>query len=199
MRSRTVFLLLGQVFLLVERSHSKFLEHFKYKILANDGSRNQCKLKYLDFPCKYREASEARPTKWVKSRLLVRQSVTFANITAGLFQCQQITPGWYFHSGRSRRQRHRLHRFHRDFSQENVWNYLAISGADAPNLFHTRSQYRGVSFAIGGLESWRSVTTLPNILKVFNPNIVGGSVNVGGEFERGTNLNLARYLWPAPA
>ena len=51
-----------------------------------------------------------------------------------------------------------------------------------------------MSFAIGGLESWRSVTTLPNILKVFNPNIVGGSVNVGGEFERGTNLNLARYL-----
>ena len=48
---------------LVERSHSKFMEHFKYKILANDGSRNQCKLKYLDFPCKYREASEARPAK----------------------------------------------------------------------------------------------------------------------------------------
>ena len=70
---------------------------------------------------------------------------------------------------------------------------MTISGADAPNLFHTRNQYRGVSFAIGGLESWRTVTTLPNILKVFNPNIVGGSVNVGGEFERGTNLNLARW------
>ena len=63
MRSGAVFVLLGQVFLLVERSHCKFFEHFKYKILANDGSRNQCKLKYLDFPCKYREKSETRPTK----------------------------------------------------------------------------------------------------------------------------------------
>ena len=63
MRSGAVFVLLGQVFLLVERSHCKFFEHFKYKILANDGSRNQCKLKYLDFPCKYREKSEPRPTK----------------------------------------------------------------------------------------------------------------------------------------
>ena len=68
---------------------------------------------------------------------------------------------------------------------------ILILGADSPNLFHTRSQYRGVSFAIGALESWRRVTTIPNILKVFNPHIVGGSVNVGGEFDRGTNLNLA--------
>ena len=73
------------------------------------------------------------------------------------------------------------------------WSRTTLGG-DAPNLFHTRNQYRGVSFAIGSLGTWRTVTTLPNILKVFNPHIAGGSVNIGGEFDRGTNLNLARYL-----
>ena len=73
------------------------------------------------------------------------------------------------------------------------FHFITIPGADAPNLFHTRSQYRGVSFAIGAWETWRTITTLPNILKVFNPAVVGGSVNIGGEFDRGTNLNLARY------
>ena len=60
------------------------------------------------------------------------------------------------------------------------------------NLFKSREQYRGVSFAIGASESWCRVATLPNFLRVFNPNLVGGSVNTGGEFDAGSNLNLAR-------
>ena len=68
---------------------------------------------------------------------------------------------------------------------------IGSTGANSPNLFKAREQYRGVSFAIGAAESWRTVTTIPNILRVFNHQLVGGSVNVGGEFDEGSNLNLA--------
>ena len=63
---------------------------------------------------------------------------------------------------------------------------------NAPNLFKSREQYRGVSFATGAAETWRTVTTIPNLLRVFNPELVGGSVNIGGE--KGSNLNLARFV-----
>ena len=69
---------------------------------------------------------------------------------------------------------------------------IGSTGANAPNLFKSREQYRGVSFAIGASETWCTVATLPNFLRVFNPNLVGGSVNTGGEFDAGSNLNLAR-------
>lgn len=68
---------------------------------------------------------------------------------------------------------------------------IGATGADAPNIFHAREQYRGISFAMGAKESWRTVTTLPNMLKVFNPYIAGGSVVTGDEFAKGSNLNLA--------
>jgi len=68
---------------------------------------------------------------------------------------------------------------------------IGSTGALAPNFFKTREQYRGVSFAIGQTGNWQTVTTLPNILKQFNPRIVGGSTNVGGENDPGSNLNLA--------
>ena len=70
---------------------------------------------------------------------------------------------------------------------------LRVAGGDAPNLFHTREQYRGVSFAMGAVGSWRTTTTLPNILKLFNPRLAGGSTNPGpgDETSRGNNLNLA--------
>ena len=70
---------------------------------------------------------------------------------------------------------------------------IGSTGANAPNLFKTREQYRGVSFAVGSAETWRTVTTIPNFLRVFNPKLVGGSINVGGEFDKGSNLNLARF------
>ena len=71
---------------------------------------------------------------------------------------------------------------------------IGSTGANAPNLFKSREQYRGVSFAIGAAETWRTVTTIPNLLRVFNPKLVGGSVNTGGAFEKGSNLNLARLV-----
>jgi hypothetical protein len=37
-------------------------------------------------------------------------------------------------------------------------------------LFYGR-EYREVSFSVGGQTTWREVVTLPNILKIFNPNL----------------------------
>ena len=69
---------------------------------------------------------------------------------------------------------------------------IGSTGASALNLLNNIKQYRRVSFAQGAAESWRTVTTLPNILRVFNPLLFGGSLNIGGEFDDGSNLNLAR-------
>ncbi|XP_065123542.1 phospholipase B1, membrane-associated-like [Paramisgurnus dabryanus] len=52
-------------------------------------------------------------------------------------------------------------------------------GAKAKNLVQLFSEERGVSWSIGGDETLEMVTTLPNILKKFNPNVFG--------FSKGTN------------
>jgi len=68
---------------------------------------------------------------------------------------------------------------------------IGSTGALAENIFHTQTEYRGVSFAIGARETWKTVMTLPNIIREFNPSLVGGSTNVGTVDQRGSNLNLA--------
>ncbi|KAM9341551.1 phospholipase B1, membrane-associated-like [Symphorus nematophorus] len=52
-------------------------------------------------------------------------------------------------------------------------------GAKAKNLLQLRTEYRGVSWSIGGDSSLETVTTLPNILKKFNPKIKGMSLGRG--------------------
>jgi phospholipase B1 len=42
-------------------------------------------------------------------------------------------------------------------------------------LFKNGREYREVSFSVGGQTTWREVVTLPNILKIFNPNLYGAS------------------------
>jgi len=69
---------------------------------------------------------------------------------------------------------------------------MSASGASSPSLLQIREQYRGVSFSIGAYQNWRTVTTLPNILRVFNPSLAGGSVNLGDREEEGNNLNLCQ-------
>lgn len=49
--------------------------------------------------------------------------------------------------------------------------------ANARNLFQIGSEDRGLSWSIGGQDTWRQVLTLPNILKVYNPKIYGYSLN----------------------
>ncbi|XP_055486724.1 phospholipase B1, membrane-associated [Leucoraja erinacea] len=52
-------------------------------------------------------------------------------------------------------------------------------GARARNLFELPMQYQGVAWSIGGDKGLEAVTTLPNILKKFNPNIYGYSSGIG--------------------
>ncbi|KAL2099031.1 hypothetical protein ACEWY4_005511 [Coilia grayii] len=49
-------------------------------------------------------------------------------------------------------------------------------GAKAKHLGQLRDEERGVSWSIGGDETLETVTTLPNILKKFNPNVYGFSM-----------------------
>ncbi|XP_051881411.1 phospholipase B1, membrane-associated [Pristis pectinata] len=61
-------------------------------------------------------------------------------------------------------------------------------GAQAKNLFQLRTQYQGVSWSIGGDKTLEAVTTLPNILKKFNPNIYGFASGIG---KRKSKFNVA--------
>ncbi|XP_044023166.1 phospholipase B1, membrane-associated isoform X2 [Siniperca chuatsi] len=61
-------------------------------------------------------------------------------------------------------------------------------GAKAKNLLQLRTEYRGVSWSIGGDKTLETVTTLPNILKKFNPKIKGMSK---GQGKRQTGFNMA--------
>ncbi|XP_056284895.1 phospholipase B1, membrane-associated-like [Pseudoliparis swirei] len=55
----------------------------------------------------------------------------------------------------------------------------AGTGAKAKNLFGLNKDYKGVSWSIGGDKSLETVTTLPNILKKFNPSLKGFSTGQG--------------------
>ncbi|XP_078256068.1 phospholipase B1, membrane-associated-like [Rhinoraja longicauda] len=61
-------------------------------------------------------------------------------------------------------------------------------GARARNLFELSMQYQGVSWSIGGDKRLEAVTTLPNILKKFNPNIYGYASGIG---KRKSKFNVA--------
>ncbi|XP_067841234.1 phospholipase B1, membrane-associated [Heptranchias perlo] len=61
-------------------------------------------------------------------------------------------------------------------------------GARAKNLFELQTQYQGVSWSNGGDKSLETVTTFPNVLKKFNPNIYGFSTGIG---KRKSNFNVA--------
>ncbi|XP_053192692.1 phospholipase B1, membrane-associated-like [Scomber japonicus] len=51
----------------------------------------------------------------------------------------------------------------------------AATGAKAKNVFDLNKEYKGVSWSIGGDATLETVTTLPNILKKFNPSLKGFS------------------------
>jgi len=71
---------------------------------------------------------------------------------------------------------------------------IASVGAVSTNIFKIYTEFRGISFAGGGLGNWESVVTLPNILRLFNPQLEGGSTVFGpehSEFKRGNHYNLA--------
>ncbi|XP_060710482.1 phospholipase B1, membrane-associated-like [Hemiscyllium ocellatum] len=65
------------------------------------------------------------------------------------------------------------------------------AGARPNNLFDVLTQYRGLSWSIGGDENITTVTTLTNILREFNPSLVGYSNGTGREDTPQAFLNQA--------
>ncbi|XP_054617588.1 phospholipase B1, membrane-associated-like isoform X1 [Dunckerocampus dactyliophorus] len=59
------------------------------------------------------------------------------------------------------------------------------------NVLDVLTQYRGLSWSIGGDGNLTTVTTLPNILKHFNPNVTGYSVGRGKQHTPHAFLNQA--------
>lgn len=65
------------------------------------------------------------------------------------------------------------------------------SGALSTEFGHMFVENRGLTWNMGGQWTWRNVTTLPNILKEFNPRIVGYSTNDSFTYSPGAELNTA--------
>ncbi|XP_036398166.1 phospholipase B1, membrane-associated-like [Megalops cyprinoides] len=63
-------------------------------------------------------------------------------------------------------------------------------GAKSKNLQQLKTEYRGVSWSIGGDKTLKEVTTLPNVLRKFNPSLHGFSKNVGTE-QSGFNMAVS--------
>ncbi|XP_013799269.2 phospholipase B1, membrane-associated [Apteryx mantelli] len=67
----------------------------------------------------------------------------------------------------------------------------AGTGIASDNLMDLSTEYRGLSWSIGGDASLENVTTLPNIIREFNAKIVGYSTGTGRANESGAFLNQA--------
>ncbi|KAJ8009356.1 hypothetical protein DPEC_G00088040 [Dallia pectoralis] len=65
------------------------------------------------------------------------------------------------------------------------------SGSNVNNLLDVLTQYRGLSWSIGGDKNLTTVTTLPNILREFNPSLTGYSLGTGKENTPQAFLNQA--------
>lgn len=60
----------------------------------------------------------------------------------------------------------------------------AGNGALATNLNQLLIENKGVSWSIGGQATWHKFLTLPNILKVFNPELYGYSLSDGYSIQK---------------
>ncbi|XP_055317714.1 phospholipase B1, membrane-associated-like [Sitodiplosis mosellana] len=67
----------------------------------------------------------------------------------------------------------------------------AATGANAIALFEASVDNRGLSFSIGGQGNYRTHLTLPNILKEFNPRLIGFSWRDASSVDPGAVFNLA--------
>ncbi|KAM9053640.1 phospholipase B1, membrane-associated [Megaptera novaeangliae] len=65
------------------------------------------------------------------------------------------------------------------------------AGSKPGNVLDVSTQYRGLSWSAGGDQNLSSVTTLPNILREFNPSLKGFSVGTGRQNSPGAFLNQA--------
>lgn len=60
----------------------------------------------------------------------------------------------------------------------------AGNGAMATNVLQLLIENKGISGMIGGQSTWHKYLTLPNIIKVFNPNLYGYSLSDGYSTDR---------------
>nr|XP_060478993.1 phospholipase B1, membrane-associated [Panthera onca] len=65
------------------------------------------------------------------------------------------------------------------------------AGSKPGDILDVLTQYRGLSWSIGGDHNLSSVTTLANIFREFNPNLRGFSIGTGKENSAGAFLNQA--------
>ncbi|NXD08751.1 PLB1 Phospholipase, partial [Nothocercus nigrocapillus] len=70
-------------------------------------------------------------------------------------------------------------------------SWTAGTGIASDNLTDLSTEFRGLSWSIGGDASLKDVTTLPNLFREFNANIVGYSTGTGHANESGAFLNQA--------
>uniref|UniRef100_UPI0037E7CE66 phospholipase B1, membrane-associated-like n=1 Tax=Semicossyphus pulcher TaxID=241346 RepID=UPI0037E7CE66 len=63
-------------------------------------------------------------------------------------------------------------------------------GAKAKSLLQLKTEYRGVAWSIGGDKNLETVTTIPNILKKFNPKVIGMSKGQG-KWQTGFNVAVS--------
>ncbi|XP_076172563.1 phospholipase B1, membrane-associated [Ptiloglossa arizonensis] len=68
---------------------------------------------------------------------------------------------------------------------------IAGSGAMEEFAIGTFIEARGVSWCVGGQGDWRRFLTVPNLLKVFNPNLTGYSTGTGEFISSKAKLNIA--------
>ncbi|KAK6633727.1 hypothetical protein RUM44_004334 [Polyplax serrata] len=67
----------------------------------------------------------------------------------------------------------------------------AANGAAATLILQVLNENRGLSALIGGQGNWREFLTLPNILKEFNPNLIGYSLGDALGHHKASQFNAA--------
>ncbi|XP_037393614.1 phospholipase B1, membrane-associated-like isoform X2 [Pygocentrus nattereri] len=65
-------------------------------------------------------------------------------------------------------------------------------GAKSQNYFQLNTEYKGVSWSIGGDTDLETTTTLPNILRKFNPSVQGFSTGQGLFAKKGFNMAVSK-------
>ncbi|XP_050321439.1 phospholipase B1, membrane-associated [Bactrocera neohumeralis] len=70
----------------------------------------------------------------------------------------------------------------------------AGNGIMSDRVLHILNEFRAFSFSGGGYGDWRSYLTLPNILRVFNPNLYGYSTENELTVDSTSRLNIAEPM-----
>ncbi|PNF40544.1 hypothetical protein B7P43_G08164 [Cryptotermes secundus] len=70
----------------------------------------------------------------------------------------------------------------------------AGSGSAAANVVEVSIENRGMSWSGGGESTWREYLTLPNILKEFNPSLIGYAVKDSLGSQKNSQFNVAEPM-----